>query len=189
MFGFGKKKPDPTTAQTLSDITRGMQYSVNAVQEILEQTYIRMLSRYFDESNNNEARTVTLKVSPNQEIEVPLIAIVQPNSLALQEMTVEMSIRIDDTTLKTGRPGPMLKADQTGTNEPSPSLNRTSFTVSIAPTGKPDAPRKGDVISVVMKFKAGDPPEGISRIIDEFTSKVLSRPVKADETKKDDTET
>lgn len=168
MFGFGKKRPGGTTEQTLSDIARGMQHSVNVVQEILEQHYVRMLSRYFDDNNNHHARTITINVSPTQSMEVPLIAIIQPNSLVLQEMTVEMSIRIDETKLKT---------DKAGADEPS--LSRTSFAVSIAPTEKLETPCKGDVIGIVMKFKACDPPEGISRIIDEFTSKVLCRPTEA----------
>ncbi len=159
MFGFNKKKD--ITSHALEDVARGMQYSVNSVQEIVEQHYINMLSRFFDKDHNPV--TVKYNLTPGHVIEVPLITLVKPTSLSLEEISMEMRIRVDEARATEMK------------GEKKEFIGMTGFQVSMAPSSQDK--RKSNEIDIVMKFKAGDPPEGVSRIIDEFTSKLLPKRV------------
>ncbi len=152
--------------QTLSDITRGMQYAVNTTQEVLEHHYQKMLDRYFDASGNPV--TTTFNIAQGRVVEAPLITLISPASLALEEMTVEMSIRVNNSSVKE-----MNKEHVENTHSSSFQTTRSSFQVSLAPPAEQG--RSEDVIDIIMKFKKGDTPEGVSRIIDEFTSQILPK--------------
>lgn len=162
MLGF--RKQGSTQAQTLSDITRGMQHAVNATQELLEQHYFRMLRRYFDD--DNQPLMTRFKLSDDKIVEAPLIALISPKGLYLDEMSVEMTVRIDDSDVK--------RLEKTGTENES---DRASFTVSFAPPKERGFGKRSNDITVKMKFKSGEPPEGVSRIIDQFTSHVLTKTI------------
>jgi hypothetical protein len=166
MFGFGKKRDDDISRQTLSDVARGMQHAVNSVQEILERHYIKMLSRYFDEKGNPVM--AHFNITPADAIEVPLITLVSPKGLFLEEVTVDMSVRIDETQVKSEKD-----------REDKPPTVRTSFMVSFAQDRGKESPRRGNVIDITMKFKAGDPPEGVSRIIDGFINRIVQKKIEA----------
>jgi hypothetical protein len=73
--------------------------------------------------------------------------------MQLQEMEVRMAVRFDQTETKPAHP------DDT-------EVTRTSFKVALAGGSQDD--KKSNVVDLVMKFKRGDPPEGVARIIAEF---------------------
>jgi len=159
---------------TLSDIVRGIQHSVNTAQEIIEEHYIRMLQRYFEPDGS--PLSIQLQLTPEHIVNAPLIALIHPNALSLDEMTVEMSIDVESTEVKKV-PTPARDID----------LERSGFTVAFASgprksgeasghQGHEDAERSDNVIDIVMKFKRGDTPEGLSRILDEFYKTVVARP-------------
>lgn len=160
------------SVSTLSDIARGMQHAVNTAQEIIEQHYMRLFARYFDKEG--EPLMVTFNLTPEHIVKAPLVALIQPNALALEELTVEMSVEIDQTTVKKV-PTPTKDFD----------LERTSFAVSFASgkrtsagpaTGDQRSTREDNFIDVTMKFKRGDPPEGVARVLDEFYKAVVTQP-------------
>lgn len=160
------------SVSTLSDIARGMQHAVNTAQEIIEQHYMRLFARYFDK--NGEPLMVTFNLTPEHVVNAPLVALIQPNALALEELTIEMAVEIDQTTVKKV-PTPAKDID----------LDRTSFAVSFASgkrtsagqtTGGEASTREDNVIDVMMKFKRGDPPEGVARVLDEFYKAVVTQP-------------
>lgn len=163
MFGFGKKSVE--NINTLSDIVRGMQYAVNTAQEAMERHCINMFAKYFDK--DNRPLTTSFRVSETEILEVPLIALAHPSALKLDEMTVEMSIHINEMRSKTLQPH-IEGADAT----------RSCFKISLASgSGMFSGRRSSNVVDVVMKFKAGDPPEAASRILDEFTKQILPQKI------------
>jgi len=151
---------------TLSSIVRGMQHAVNTTQEIVEDHYIRVFDRYFDQDGKPKLLQFTL--APGKVVQAPLIAVVPLNALVLDEMSVEMSIEITGTSQK-----------KVGTHADDAELDRSSFTVSFAPANRTGGrtgsgtERKDSTIGIVMKFKRGDPPEGAARIMDEFCKAVV----------------
>ncbi len=159
--------------QTLSDLTRGIQHAVNTAEEILEQHYIRMLGRYFNEDNS--PRMARIKVPPDSVIEAPLVALVSPTALKLDELTVDMTLRIDEIEVKRlpSRAGRVVE--------------RSSFKISIGSGAREDgSSREKNQIDIKMIFKSGDIPEGVSRIMDEFTKSILPKKVIPEpETEKD----
>lgn len=151
--------------QTLSDLTRGIQHAVNTAEEILEQHYVRMLGRYFKEDNS--PRMARIKVPPDSVIDVPLLALVKPSALLLDEMTVDLTLRVDETEVKRF-PGRAVGR----------GVERTSFTISVG-SGKREDGSTRDInhIDVRMVFKSGDVPEGVSRIMEEFTKSILPKKI------------
>jgi len=169
----------PKSMNTFSDIARGMQHAVNTTQEIIEQHYMRLFARYFDK--NGEPLTVTFNLTPEHVVQAPLVALIQPNALALEELTLEMAIKIDQATIK-----------KVQTPAKDFDLERTSFAVSFASgkrtsagqaTGEDAGIGEDNVINIMMKFKQGDPPEGAARVLDEFYKAVVMQPRKDPEKK------
>lgn len=153
-----------TLPSTLSDIARGMQHVVNATQEVLEQHYVRMIDRFLNPDGS--ARIMPIQLNESFRLDVPLIALLNPPSLALDEMQVQMSVRVDDEFTKTFPPLPGTTGE----------MSRSCFTVTMAPPSGgvgPSGGRASNVIDITMKFKAGDRPEGVTRIIHELTARML----------------
>jgi hypothetical protein len=172
--------PPKNTTQninTLSDIARGMQHAVNTTQEIIEQHYIRLLDRYFDENGN--PLMAVFNLTPDHVVQAPLISLVPPSALALEELTIEMSVEIRGASVK-----------PVDTISKNLDLTRTSFSVAFASGSRQpvahseenaDEPKNnnGNVIGITMKFKRGDTPEGVARVLDEFNKTVIMKPQEA----------
>lgn len=159
--GMNSKTPD-NGKHTLSDMARGVQHAVNTAQEVLELHYVRLLARYFDEDNN--PKMVRLNVSNDSIIEVPLISLISPHELKLDELTMDLSLRIDETKIK------RIPRKEGG------AVERTSFQISVGggKTGNGTV-RDRNVLDIKMVFKSGDPPEGVSRIVEEFTRRIVAK--------------
>lgn len=156
---------DPPSSQTLADIVRGMQHAVNTAQSILQQHWRDTLDPYFDDETGKPITEKYLLPS-GQLIEMPLIALVSPAGLVLDHMEIEMAVRIDASEVK-----PHRSASQEET-----AHHRTSLQCSFAPLKKGED-RSMNSVLVKMVFKAGDAPEGVSRLIEEFTNAVVPRKV------------
>jgi hypothetical protein len=158
----------PASSQTLADIARGMQHAVNSTQELVEQHYAQVIERYFEEDppdNKNGPglypKIVTFKLPNGHVMTVPMIALVRPEGLMLKEMEVRMTVRIDQAKVK-----PHAKHGEHS------AITRTSFECSFAPSVK-DAGRHSNVVDITMKFVAGDPPEGVARVIEQYANTAL----------------
>lgn len=172
--GAGMNNKTPANEKhTLSDIARGVQHAVNTAQEILELHYVRLLGRYFDEDNN--PKMVRLRTAQDTIVEVPLISLISPHELKLDELTMGLSLRIDETKVK-----------RIPRKEGEP-IERTSFQISVGGGNTGDgAVRDHNMIDIKMVFKSGDPPEGVSRIVEEFTKKIVPKKlVETPETEQD----
>jgi hypothetical protein len=171
-FWNWKKRPPAekkrgVDAQTLADIARGMQHAVNATQELCEQHYARIVERYFNDDGTAITKRITLPHGAG-EMEVPVIALMPPSGLMLKEAEIEMAVRIDSTAIKSAAP-----------TDEQVSHTRTSFAVSFTPRAHDRTPNAGNssdgtsAIDIKMKFVAGDPPEGIARIIEAVANTMI----------------
>ena len=155
-----QKKEQPKSggaipAQTLADIARGMQHAVNSAQEIGEQHYARMFSRYFDD--DGRAKMQKFVLPSGHTLDVPIISLMPLNGLILQKMQVQMAVRVEEAETK----GAAGEGEHT-------SLTRTSFKVSFSPHKRKSEEREMNLVDVTMEFQAGDPPEAVARLVHEY---------------------
>lgn len=150
--------------QSLSDITRGLLYSVNAAQQILNTHYLESIGKYFDENGN--PLMFNFKISETKEAAIPMLAMTEPKGLRLKEIEINLNVRIDEGKIK----------EKDGIDEKDVARygNRTSFEVTLAPMNGDDSKgRTANTIGIKMKFEEQVNPEGIERIMDEFRNRPL----------------
>ncbi len=145
--------------QTLSDIMRGMQHSVNTAQEILEKHHIQLLNKYFKADGVPETKTIQL--GNGKILNIPLISIIKQNSLVIDEMEVEFKAKVDEVELK------HLKAVDSNNDGIIDRPERTSFAMDFTASERND-----NNVLIKIKFKTKEQPEGISRIVDEFDKQI-----------------
>ncbi|MFP3889508.1 DUF2589 domain-containing protein [uncultured Ralstonia sp.] len=150
---------------TLDDITRGMQHAAAAANQMLAQQYTTLLDQFFDadEAGTLVAREVELALDTQHRLALPLVSLAMPRGLALEEMTVNMTVRSDLAEA--------LPAEGTGAG----GVGR--FYVSLAPHSSREAGRDSEHIDIQMKFSALQPPEAVMRLIDEYTNRMVPRPL------------
>ncbi len=103
-----------------------------------------------------------INISNDTSIDVPLITLVTPTGLELDELEVDMSLRVDKIEKKTEK-------SRTGED-----VHRASFDISFS-SGSHKSSRDANMIDLRMKFKKGDAPEGIQRIIENFANNVIPK--------------
>jgi hypothetical protein len=151
---FSKNK---VVKSTFSDFIKGLQYSINTAQEIIESHNIQTLNKFFDK--NGVAKTQILKIDEDNEIRVPLISIVNHNNLSIDELEVEFEanlLGIDVNSFKTN--------DFDTINQ---EIERTKFYIDFVKNSR-DSQMK-----VKIKFKSDDNPEGMERIKTEFDKQII----------------
>ena len=159
---FGKNKDMPPTEdissaeeQTLSDIVRGISHAVTSVSDVQDNRFVSSLKMYFDVGDDGIFYPkMVLFDNGGNKLQVPLISLINPSSLRMDEIKVRVGVRLSASKVKK-----VLDSDST----------RSSFSVAL--TGCKPGSRK-DVIDVTMTFKNTDPSEGISRIIEEINQKI-----------------
>ncbi|CAJ0803235.1 hypothetical protein LMG19083_03852 [Ralstonia psammae] len=142
-----------------------MQHAAASANQMLAQQYTALLDQFFDADENGTlvAREVELALDSQHRLALPLVSLAMPRGLALDEMTVNMTVRSDIAET--------LPAHGGGTG----SVGR--FYVSLAPHSKRDTGRDSEHIDIEMKFTALQPPEAVMRLIDEYTNRLVPRPV------------
>ncbi len=163
---FGKKEKN---AQMLTDITRGIHHAVNSTGCMLAQQYVMLIQQFFDTQDDGTlaAKMVRVQVDDQHDMLVPLISLVQPQGIALDEMHFDFSIQISESELK--------KATHEVDNY---KAARSAFKVELSPKTDEGLRRRSDVVDVGMKFKHVEAPEGIMRIIEQYTN--LIKPFKCE---------
>ena len=151
-----KRKPvQGQENQTLSDVIRGMQYCVNTAAEITESHYLSQLSKYFDEAGNPVM--FTYRNSRGEVVEIPVFTLMNHAELLLDEISVKMSLPIKYSELK--------KDEVEESAIENYEVSRSAFYLdSLTTSGK----GKGGQIDIEMRFKAGERPEAVSRVVDEL---------------------
>ena len=160
--------PPNNPQQKLTDITRGLHHAASTTAAMLAQQYIHLIDQFFDREKDGTmtAKMVKVLIDQGHYMMVPLISLVSPKGLALERMEVEMSVKIDEATAK-----------QATDNIDNSGATRSSFKVSMSPrVVTTDGRRSSELTDIKMIFTAGEPPEGISRIIEEYTNIVRPLP-------------
>ncbi len=157
----------PGQSQMLTDITRGMHHAASTTAAMVAQQYIRIIDQFFDEESDGTISAKMVKVNMDEDhfMMVPLIALVAPKGLALDKMVVHMAVKIDKATIKEATD----KVDNS-------KATRSSFSVSLSPKASSD---DADLTRIEMVFTSGDPPEGINRIIEEYSNQIRPIPIKS----------
>lgn len=155
------KPSNSSEGQTLSDIIRGIAHAASAANEIQDQQFIKQIGHYFhrEEDGTLVPKIVRAKVDDNTFIEVPLLSMIDPSTLGLEEMEVRMGVRLSRTDIKKR----IHDADE------NVEVSRSSFSVSLT-SAQPG--KRQDVIDVTMKFKKIDPAEGSSRLVEEMNGTI-----------------
>ncbi len=177
---FAKKNKNPLTSQQLTDITRGMHHAASSTMSMVAQQYIYMLEQFFDKQDDGSLRAKMVRVDINDKhfMLVPLISLVAPKGLTLKEMNVEMSVRMEEADIKKATHD-IDESDAT----------RSSFKVNLAPKPKGDhevTRRPSDIIDISLSFASNEPPEGVMRIIDQYTNLIDPIPVHTSDQKPND---
>lgn len=142
----------------LSHLTRGIQDAVQDAQAVAGQQLIHVLKSFFDPDGEQWVpKVVRLEVAPGQQMDVPLISLVTPRAYFLDEMTVDMAIRL--------LPDEVKRAVVEGNSR----AERGSYSFDMLPSGK-----QGDssCVRLTMKFGSQEPPEGIMRLIEDLTNTI-----------------
>lgn len=165
LFGSGKKGAGAARGeqrQTFSDLMRGLQYSVNAAQQVLERHHLYLLGKYTD--GNGAPKIQRLRLNEKKFVDVPLLACMNQGALGIDELEIEFSAKIDASLVK-----PMAEKGA-GTAEKDFSIDRSCFEMNFSPSS-----REGDVMHVRIRFKNRDVPEGVARITDELNKEIYPR--------------
>jgi len=135
----------------LDSLIEAIHSAVSEATTITEQQHIQRLRKFFNDDGT--AKTMNLEVKSlvpgkdKEKIEVPLICLAPMNSIAIDELEIELSIRM--SKLLNGR----------GFDKKKKSIG-IDFT-SFLPSSKERAKLK-------IKFKGRDVPEGFARVIENF---------------------
>lgn len=156
---------DNQSSQTLSDLIRGLQHSVNAAMEMIETRNIELLARYFTE--NGVPLKKRIMVDEKTAVDVPLISIVNPSTVNIKEVEMDFYVNVLDVDLK-------KKVAQAGFNtgekpaEFDNRLKRSMLEVSF------DGKNNHSSMHVKIKFEATPIPEGLSRIVEEYDKTIAT---------------
>lgn len=170
MFGFNRKKKDTdkvnTPSMTLSDIVRGIQHSVASAIQTASDHYLRILDQYFEEKDDDsgkyKAKSVEIELDKDHVINVPLISLVSPKSLNIDTFKVKTALKVDQSEIK--------KATKL---EGYDDVTRGSYSVSFGNEKAGSSIRNSEsLMQVEITFKAGEPSEGMMKIIDHYTNNI-----------------
>lgn len=150
--------------QTLSDLVRGLQHSVNTAMEMIETRNVELLGRYF--STDGTPLSKRLNVNNKTAVDVPLISIVNPSTINIKEVEMDFSVQIVSSELRKKQAQGGFKAGKETANFDN-RLKRSNLEISF--DGKKDASR----MQVRIKFESKPIPEGLARIIDEYDKTIV----------------
>lgn len=77
---------------------RGMQYLVNTAQQVLESHHFYLLNKYFD--GNGFSQTKDFRITPTRKLNIPVISLINQNSLNINKMEIESEAKIDSAEPK-----------------------------------------------------------------------------------------
>jgi hypothetical protein len=166
-----KEEGDDLPKQTFADVTRGFTHCVNQAQELVERHYLQIMDRYFDDepedrhgNKKQRPKLLSFKIAKDYVVHVPMVCLIPPSGLTIDELEVEMAMRINKHQLKKASAQEHAHKDH---------ITRSSFEVDFAPMHGPETGGSQNMMKVKMKFKAKEPPEGVSRVIDAYTNTVI----------------
>ena len=163
-MAFFSARKEPMSASDLSHITRGLQQAAAATQNLIAQQYIKLFDQFFDYDIDElgtpmKAKMVEVQLDEQHSMSVPLIALVAPKGLMLEAMKVDLSVRMHGT-----------EQEKASHDLENGELQSERFFVTFCKEKRAANDRDPDEVQISMEFKACEPPEGIQRLIEEYTN-------------------
>lgn len=163
-MAFFSRRKEPMSASDLSNITRGMHQAAASTHNLIAQQYIKLFDQFFEFDADDlgapmKAKTVEFALDSEHIINVPLVALVAPKGLALARMTVDLSVKMHSTELQKLRDAP-----------DNQDMQCERFFVTFGSGKREGQDRDPDEVQIRMEFEACEPPEGINRLIEEYTN-------------------
>ena len=152
-------KHEKNASQTLSDLIRGLQHSVNTAMEMIETRNIELLGRYFTRDGTPVKRRIY--INEDTGIDVPLISIVNPSTVNIKEVEMDFDVQVLDADLRQKQPQEGFKS---GTRDVSLDTRVKRSNLEISFEGKKERNR----MHVRIRFESAPVPEGLTRIISEY---------------------
>lgn len=151
---------------SLSDITRGLQHAAAAANVVVAHQYTQLLDQFFDQQPDGvlTPKLMMLETANGGQLQVPLVALVTPRGMAMEKMRIELAVRSDQ----------VHPIDESHPFDGS-SHRRGRFAISMAPRrteGEGDE-RERSLMDITIDFVALEPPEGLMRLIDEYTNSIV----------------
>ncbi len=151
---------------SLAELTRGLQHAAASANAVVAHQYTSMLDQFFDRNEAGQlvAKVVVLETPDGQRLNLPLITLMTPRGIALERMRIELAVRADDVSA----------IDQN--HHFDSGMHRCGeFTVSMTPrsAGSKTDDRERNAMDIAIEFVTTDPPEGLMRLIDEYTNAIV----------------
>lgn len=154
---------------TLGDLARGLQHAAASTSALVAQQYLDLLDQFFDRgpANSYQPKLVRIVLPDGKLAEVPLISLIAPKSVALNRMRVGLKATVE-------------QIEKFKSEDAELDASHARFTVAIrekASAGRGRF-RPSDVMDIDLELTATEPPEAISRLLEQFTHQVrLIEPV------------
>lgn len=167
----------------LNDLVEAIMSSVSTAQEEIEKQNIQNLSQYFDKEGNPEVVKVRVP-SPSsqlhavgedqsqqtesyQEINIPLLTLLQINPIKIKEMSVDFEISLTavnalEAAAKEGEGSNNLL--QTSTSKSIKQARKKKFMSTDLFGGNIFGKGKNRNAKVKITFESGEPPEGYMKL-------------------------
>jgi len=152
--------PIPPGAQGLTDLARGMQHVALCTQDILGQHFVNVFNHYVDPVTR-EAIETRIKLPNGQVMDVALIALIPPTTLALKTLKLKMAVAVNAVEVKATQYDKGMR-----------EVDRSRFHVSFGPSDADNTKRKRGgqkMMDLEMTFESCDVPEAVHKVIDHFT--------------------
>jgi hypothetical protein len=161
---------EPLTGQLLTDITKGLQYAASSTHKMCVQHHLSMLGQFFDDDDEGNLlpKIVKLDLGPDHKLNVPMISLMSPTSLTLDKMKVSLAVELENNSTDS------LNESIGGLNS---SETGSSFKVRINTSKEKNDPNAKEM-KIELTFKSIAPPEGLQRIIEEYSQ--LIQPLSKD---------
>lgn len=142
------------THYSFADILRGIQHAVDSAYDMVQARQVQNLSLMLQ---GNEGKPLTQKVQlGDREMDVPLIALVPQAHLAMEDVEIKFNAKVGDMVA-----GALKAANG---NE----ISHADLKMSLEGVRSSDS----DVMQITIRFKRQQPPEGISRLMDECNKEI-----------------
>ena len=140
---------------SLDNVFSSIYEAIVSSQNAIEQHYVNEIKKdYFDEDGHPYTTPVMLPVGEGgsmQTVQIPLITLVPHNSMAISEVSIDLKVALGSGDEKTINSKKMSKIRK--------------FVTDLSGRNK-------EMAKITVKFKGGDPPEGLARIKD-ITMKII----------------
>lgn len=151
-----------------SALLTGVMAAVQKAAVTAGQQNLHVLQHYFNENDDGtlEAKYARVEIAPGQVMDIPLICLMEPSGYRLDELEMDLSVRMKLDAVKAAIHGSVEAGD----------IKKGSYSVELCPPSKEGGRRRSDVVDVRVKFKSTDPAEGLNRIIEDFNNTITPVP-------------